>query len=154
MRANTRDVACGMVFVALGLFFALNAWMGLRIGHAFEMGPGFFPILLGGLLAALGSAIVIGALGKPGVAIGRISWRGIGLVSLSVLFFALTARGLGMLPALLVSTFVAAYSTTQATLRSALILSLVLSAFNTALFVYALRLPYRVIGPWLTGVGL
>jgi hypothetical protein len=153
MRVNGRDMACGTLFIAIGLFFALNAWWGLRIGRAFEMGPGYFPILLGSLLAGLGAFITIGSLGKPSEAFGFGAWRGTVMVCLAVVFFAVTARPLGMLPSLLVSTFIAAYATKEATFRSAIILSLVLSAFNIGLFVYALRLPYPVIGPWLAGVG-
>ena len=154
MRANSKDLACGILFVAIGLFFALNAWRELRIGRAFEMGPGYFPILLGVLLTGLGIAIAITALGKPAESFGLISVRGTCLISLSVLFFAVTARPLGMLPSLLISTFIAACSTRQATFRSAIILSLVLTAFNIGIFIYALRLPYPVIGPWLSGGGV
>ena len=118
------------------------------------MGPGYFPILLGVLLTGLGIAIAITALGKPAESFGLISVRGTCLISLSVLFFAVTARPLGMLPSLLISTFIAACSTRQATFRSAIILSLVLTAFNIGIFIYALRLPYPVIGPWLSGGGV
>jgi hypothetical protein len=153
MRANIKDLACGILFVAIGLFFILNSWWQLRIGRAFEMGPGYFPILLGLILAGLGITIAIGSIGKPSEAFGRVSWRGTLLISLSVLVFAVTVRPLGMLPALLMSTFIAAYSTNQATFRSAIMLTTLLTAFNIGVFIYALRLPYRVIGPWLWSAG-
>ena len=52
---NLKDCAAGMLFVAIGLLFAVNAWLGLSIGSAFAMGPGYFPILLGVILIGFGA---------------------------------------------------------------------------------------------------
>lgn len=154
MRVNRSDLVCGGLFLAIGLFFALQAWLNLPIGRAFQMGPGYFPIVLGGLLMALGAGIALGAVGKPTQSLGVFSLRGTGLVVAAVLFFAVTVRPLGMLPALLVSTMLAAYSTKQATFRSAMVLSILLTIFNIGLFIYALRLPYPVFGYLFTGRGV
>lgn len=148
MRLNPKDLAAGAIFVAIGAFFALNAWFSLAIGRAFAMGPGYFPIVLGVVLIALGVAIALTGIGKPSRPFGDVSWRGITLVSASIVFFALTVRGLGMAPALGGATVLAALSARNAPLF-ALILSLCLTAFCVLVFVYALRLPYAVIGPWL-----
>jgi hypothetical protein len=65
MRMNPRDLAAGALFIAIGGFFALNAWLNLAVGRAFAMGPGYFPILLGMILIGFGIAIGAAGLGKP-----------------------------------------------------------------------------------------
>lgn len=151
MLVNTRDLAAGAIFAAIGLFFGLNAWFNLDIGSALSMGPGYFPILLGGVLVCFGAAIAITALGKPSEFIGTVSWRGVILVAASIFFFAMTVRGLGLLPALLIATLLAGLSSGRLSVTGAALLAVGMSAFCVILFVYVLRLPYAVFGPWLTG---
>jgi hypothetical protein len=149
--ANRRDLAAGAAFVAIGLFFALNAWFGLRLGTARAMGPGYFPVMLGGVLVLLGLAIGASALGRPGEALGAVSWRGIALVTGALVFFAVTARGLGIAAALGGATVLAALATGRNSPRVALAMAAVLTAFCVLVFLVALRLPYPAIGPWLRG---
>jgi hypothetical protein len=149
MQVNPKDIAAGGIFIAIGLFFGLNAWMSLRIGKAFSMGPGFFPVVLGIILVALGLAIVLTAVGRRPEAFGTVPWRGIGMVMFAVIFFAVTVRGLGMAPSLGIATVVAAMSSGRISLLAAILVSIALTAFCVLVFIYALSLPYPVIGPWL-----
>ena len=151
MQINTRDVAAGLLFIAIGGFFALNSWFNLRMGTALNMGPGYFPLLLGLILIGFGVAIAVNAVNKPAELIGKVSIRGIVLVIGAVLVFGFTARRLGLGPSLFVTTFMASMSTERATLISSILLSIGLSVFCVLVFVYALGLPYPVIGPWLGG---
>ena len=146
---NLRDCAAGTLFVAIGLLFAVNAWLRLSVGSALTMGPGYFPVLLGVILIGFGLAIFLAGLRQPMQPFGTVSWRGVGLVTGAILFFGLTVRGLGMAPALGGATLLAALSTERNSLLFALLLSFCLTAFCVALFVYALQLPYAAIGPWL-----
>ena len=59
------DLVAGGIFVALGLAFAIGA-RGYELGSAFRMGPGYVPLVLGGVLTLLGM-VVIGA--------GVLRWR-------------------------------------------------------------------------------
>lgn len=149
MQVNPKDIAAGAIFIAIGLFFGLNAWMNLRIGKAFSMGPGFFPVVLGAILVALGLAIMVTAYGRQPEAFGSVPWRGIGMVMFAVIFFAVTVRGLGMAPSLGIATVVAAMSSGRISLPAAILVSIALTAFCVLVFIYALSLPYPVIGPWL-----
>ncbi len=151
MQLNTKDVAAGLLFIAIGAFFALNAWFNLRIGRALNMGPGYFPLLLGVILIGFGGAIAVNAINKPQEVFGKVSIRGIVLVIGAVFVFGLTARKLGLGPSLILTTFMASMSTDRATLISSILLSIGLSIFCVLVFVYALGLPYPVIGPWLGG---
>ena len=55
---SMRDLICGLFFIAVGLFFAIQAY-GLDIGTAFKMGPGYFPLVLAGLLVIFGIIVII-----------------------------------------------------------------------------------------------
>jgi hypothetical protein len=137
------------MYLAIGLFFALTSWLHLSIGGAYPMGPGFFPFCLSSILCIFGVGILVSAFGKEPSAIGAIPWRGLVMVFASILFFALTVTGLGMLPALAGCTFLAAIAPNDADWKSATILTVALTVFCLVIFIYALRLPYPVIGPWL-----
>jgi hypothetical protein len=151
MRANPRDVVCGLLFVALGFAFVAYAAAALAVGQAFAMGPGYFPIALGLVLAALGGGIAWSAGGRRSPPFPAVPWRGVLLVVGSVLVFAATVRGIGLAPSLALAAFAAAMASGRMSAIGAVVLGLALSGFCVAVFVYALGLPYPVIGPWLGG---
>jgi len=150
-RGNLQDLAAGGVFVAIGLFFALGAWFDLRIGSAFSMGPGYFPLLLGGLLTAMGIAIVIKASIATRTPFDATSWRGLIMTIAAIVFFAATVRGLGLAPSLCIATMIAAGASGQVNLRLAASLGVALTFICVAIFIWGLGLPYATIGPWLGG---
>lgn len=149
MQANTRDLAAAGLFVAIGLFFMIDAALHLRFGRALNMGPGFFPVILGSILAGFGVAIGIGALRQPAGKIGPIPWRRIGLVLAAIIFFAVTVRGLGVAPAVFGAALLASRASEEMGWIGSVILSLCISVFCVGMFIMALNLPYPVFGPWL-----
>src|SRR5262245_64603906 len=63
MKINSpKDFWSGLMFVAVGLFFALWAIKNYQMGTAVRMGPAYFPTVLGGLLAVLGAVVLVSAL--------------------------------------------------------------------------------------------
>lgn len=149
MQANIKDVGAGGLFVAIGLFFALDAAFNLRIGKAFAMGPGYFPVVLGSILVLFGLVIALRAIGKPSEVFGAVSWRGIALVMGGIFFFAFTVRGLGVGIALFVCTFTAAQSSGGLGWKTSMLMALAITVFSILVFIKLLGLPYPVIGPWL-----
>lgn len=148
MVTDRANLACGAIFIAFGLFFALQS-LGLDLGTAFRMGPGFFPLALAIVLILLGAVIALQALRIEGEAIGRIAWRGLLLILPAPIFFGLTVRGLGFVPAIFFTALIASFASIKMTLVQALIISAVLTVFSTLVFVEALGLPFRLFGPWL-----
>ena len=57
---NHRDLWAGVMFFVFGAGFALGS-LNYQIGSAARMGPGYFPLMLGIILALLGVAIFVGA---------------------------------------------------------------------------------------------
>jgi hypothetical protein len=153
MQVNPKDFAGGLLFVAIGAFFALNAWFNLRIGRATNMGPGYFPVLLGVLLVGFGLVIAVGSIRRPAEAFGKVSWRGVVLVLAAVVFFGYAVRSLGFAPTLAVATLMAAMAPDTAKPLPSLLFAVAVAVLGTLIFVYALRLPYPVFGPWLTWIG-
>lgn len=151
MQLNYKDVAAGAIFIAIGLAFAVTAMIGLRMGSGLNMGPGYFPRALGFILVGLGAIIVFGAIGKPTSRIGKVSWRGVVMVTLALFFFAFGVRTLGMVPALAGCVMLACLASDRISLVRAVAISAVLTTFAALLFVYGLGLPIPLIGPWLGG---
>ena len=145
---NVRDVAVGGVFVAIGLFFLVGA-LSLDIGTAFKMGPGYFPLILSGLLIALGVILAIPAGMAVSEPMGTIPWRGLVLILAALVFFGATVRGLGLVTALAVAVFITTFASRRMTWPMAAIVTLGLMAFCVAVFSYGLGLPLRLKGPWL-----
>jgi hypothetical protein len=149
-RAN---LLCAAIFIAFGAFFAIQS-LGMEIGTPFRMGPGFFPLTLASLLILLGLAIGIQATRLKGEAIGPIAWRGALFILPAPIVFALTVRGLGFVGAVFLTALVASFASVKMKPSRALLISLAITIFATAVFSYALGLPLRRFGPWLEFTGL
>jgi hypothetical protein len=157
-RPYVPDLLAGGVFVLLGLAFAIG---GARydVGSALRMGPGYVPLLLGGVLAILGLVIVAQAFlgGDPHAREladrerRPVPWVPAALLVASVLFFGATVRGLGLAPSLFVTTFLAALAGHRTGVVRALVTAAGLTVLCLVVFVSLLQLRLPLLGPWLGG---
>jgi hypothetical protein len=148
MRVSAKDIASGAFFAIVGLAYMWMAWTGLPIGSALEMGPGYFPIVLSGLLVLFGLFIAFrGFLTSQETAFGRAPWRAVVMLSVATLVFAAFFEDLGLLPGVFVLSFLAAMSSPQNSVRKAAVTSLSIAVFCTAVFGYGIALPIPIIGP-------
>ncbi|MEZ2133010.1 MULTISPECIES: tripartite tricarboxylate transporter TctB family protein [unclassified Sinorhizobium] len=145
---DTTNAICGALFVATGLFFAIQS-LGLDLGTTLRMGPGYFPLLLSGVLVLLGAIILVQAVRVEGEPIEPFAWRGMLFILPAPVFFGLTVRGLGFAPALFVTAFIACFASRRMNVIYAIILSLLLTVFSIAVFSYGLGLPFERFGPWV-----
>jgi hypothetical protein len=144
------DALAGLAFIAFGLLFGLQA-LGMEIGTAFRMGPGYFPLVLAGILILLGLAIIASAVHDRGSQdIGTLAWRGALFILPAPIFFGLTVRGLGFVPAVFLTTLVAALASFRMRLPWSILLAVGVTLFATLVFSYGLGLPFRRFGPWLS----
>ncbi|MDO5624867.1 MAG: tripartite tricarboxylate transporter TctB family protein [Pseudomonadota bacterium] len=101
---NLRDILGGLLMLGIGLFFALYGGQ-YSFGSLARMGPGYFPVVLGWVLVALGVLIILPALREPRTpmpfAIGNFLW-----VFSSLLLFAYTLPRLGLVPSAFVASLV------------------------------------------------
>jgi hypothetical protein len=60
---NQRDFGAGIMFIVVGVFFAIIATQ-YRMGTAAKMGPGYFPFWLGVLMAFIGLLLLFNSFAK------------------------------------------------------------------------------------------
>lgn len=150
---NRADLAAGLVFVAFGFGFGITA-LGLDMGSTLRMGPGYFPMLLSVLLVLLGAAICVNAFRAAHIAVQPYAWRGMVFILGAPVFFGLTVRGLGFVPAIFATTFLAALAGLKLRPLQAVLLAIGVTIFCTLVFSVALGLPFRRFGPWLSVIGV
>ena len=145
------DILSGLIFVAFGLAFA-TASLRYELGTPLRMGPGYFPLALGGILVFLGLLIV----GKGFIPsssdegrLGSIPWRALLLIVAALLFFGLTVRGLGLVPATAVTALLTALASYRTGILAAVAIAAGLTVLCVLVFVLALQLRLPLFGPWL-----
>jgi putative tricarboxylic transport membrane protein len=147
MRVNRKDVAAGWFFVAVALLYGGAAWRALPMGSALDMGPGYFPIILSGLLLVIGIVIVVRAFfTMERHPFGIMPWRAVIMLSIATIAFASLLKILGLLPGTFLTTFIATLSSAQIPVLRAAITSLCIAVFCTAVFGYAVKLPVPIFG--------
>jgi len=146
---NPQDFWCGVFFVALGAL-AIHTSRVYPIGSALEMGPGYFPMWLGGIMVAFG--LIIGGLSlrlQPD-AIQRAEVKDwafrpwIVLTATLVVYALLMDAGAGFVPSLMVLVSGCAFAHKDVRWRETLILSVFVTAGAVAIFSFGLGLPYRL----------
>lgn len=147
-----RDLAAAMLLIALG---GAVAWVGAgyRIGTLGRMGPGFFPLALGLILAGLGVVLLVApSLGEGGEdepADGApADPRGWGLVVAGMAAFLLLTRHGGMVPATFALVLLSALGDRRNGLRTAVALALAMTLVGVVLFRFLLgvQIPLFVWG--------
>ncbi len=145
---NVKDMAAGAVFAAIGLAFMAGA-LTLDIGTALKMGPGYFPLVLSGLLLLLGVIVMAKSLNMPAEVIGSVPWRGLVLILAAPVIFGATVRGLGLVVALPLAIVAAASASRRTGFVTAVALVAGLTVFCILVFSYGLGLPLPLLGRWL-----
>lgn len=147
LRFDTANLLCGLLFIALGLFFIIQS-LSLELGTAFRMGPGYFPLVLAAVLTLLGVVILIQSVRVTGDAIGALAWRGMLFILPAPIVFGLLVRGAGFVPALFVAAFIASFASERLRVPAALALATGITFFSVLVFSYGLGLPFERFGPW------
>ncbi len=142
---NHRDLWSGVMFLIAGIAFMIMSTK-YQIGTAAKMGPGYFPMVLGGLMTALGILITLPALRKRSevVHVSRFQLREIGIVLLGVVAFASALPKLGFVVATFLLVIIAAYGSHEFRLKETLISSVVLAIGCYLAFVKGLELQFPV----------
>jgi hypothetical protein len=137
---TSKDFLAGSLYIAFGL---LGLWLGrtLEIGTAGAMDAGYFPRLVCMLLVAIGAALAVTALLRPGEAPERGTWRPFIFVTLSCLAFALLLRPLGLVLTLVISTVLARFAGGNLRPIALLLLCAIIILANVGIFVIALKIP-------------
>ena len=154
MTINRKDATAGALFIVLGLVFGLNAYLTLDLGTNLRMGPGYFPLLLSGVLIILGIAVLVRAFSIPDEAWGAIPWRGLIFILAGPVAFGLVLDGLGLVPALAIIAFITSFASIRVGPLLAVALSIGLTIFCVAVFSWGLGAPIQLFGPWMRAIGV
>ena len=158
---SQKDFFSGLLFIVVGGSFAYGAST-YQVGTGARMGPGYFPLLLGIILALMGVVVAVRAFmtGTPGGdRIGAIAWRPLFLVlSANVAFGALMigvpAIGIpqfGLVVAIFALVTIASFAAEKFIVKEVLVLSAVLSVGSYAAFVKLLGLQFPVWPSFIAG---
>jgi putative tricarboxylic transport membrane protein len=139
-----KDFWAGLTLVATGALAMVLA-REYPYGTALRMGPGYFPTLLGGILVLFGLYLAAHGLRKGEVIEGNWSWRALVIVPLSLVLFGVLMDRAGFIPALAVLIFGSAAASTEFRFIEVTLLTVVLTAFSVAVFIFGLGLPYPLI---------
>lgn len=137
---SAQDYVGGIILMALALF-ALWASSDLQGMRGFSFGAGTAPRMFGVLLVALSAGIALTGLLTDGPAMGHYAWRGPLFVMVSIVFFALAIRPLGVVVSAFVSFMIAAMGSHETRWLEAAIVGACLTLGCALLFPYVLGLP-------------
>lgn len=158
---SQKDVAGGLLFTITGIGFAWGATT-YQVGDAARMGPGYFPLMLGIILALMGAVITFQGFvkGHPdGDPIGQIAWKPLGFVlganiAFGALLAGLPSLGLpsfGLIVAIYALTFVASLAGDGFNAKEVTILSTILAVGSYLVFIKLLGLQFPVWPSFITG---
>jgi hypothetical protein len=150
MIRSTKDFWAGLIYILFGssaIFIARDYAM----GSAFRMGPAYFPTLLSALLILIGAISVIRSFIVLGTPIGAFGFKGLSVVTVSVVVFGFIVRGAGLAIALPLLVIISAYASSRFRWRPTLLMAAGLTLFCVFVFLKGLGIPLPIIGPWLGG---
>ena len=138
-----KDFWSGVMFLSFAALTLVTA-SGYSMGRGGRMGPGYFPTMLGWLLALLGAILLIRSFAITGETIEKIKIRPLLALIGCVLFFAVTINPLGLLISLTITTFLSAFAGDEVRIGEAIALSIGLTLLSLVIFVLILGLPLPV----------
>ena len=156
---SEQDWWAGWMFIAFGLFFIVVALgtpefidrivgarliPGYQMGSSVRMGPAYFPVVLGGILAFLGLLVLLDSIAEEGPKVAKFHFRPVLFIAASSLAFAYLLKPLGLVFASVALVFISAYGGHEFNWKEVAVMSVVLVIFSVLVFVEALVLPFPI----------
>jgi hypothetical protein len=117
---------------------------GYRIGTAARMGPGLFPMLLGGMMGVIGLSLALPALVRDGDKFPRLHLRPMLVMLASIIVFALLLQPLGFVVAGIALIVIGGFSDPDLPFIESVALAVFLTASSVLVFVLLLGLPFNL----------
>jgi len=158
---SQKDFFAGLMFTVVGVAFAWGATT-YNVGSGARMGPGYFPLMLGIVMAIIGLIVMFTGLTvetATGDPIGKWAWRQVFFILGANLAFGVLLGGLpsfgipamGLIIAIYALVIIAAQAGTKHALPSVLALATVLAIGSYIAFIWALKLQIQVWPTFITG---
>ena len=158
---SQKDFYSGLLYTVVGAAFAYGA-TSYNIGTGARMGPGYFPLLLGTILAIIGGIILFKALvveTPTGDRVGSWAWKPLSFIIAGNLLFGVLLGGLpsikfpamGLIVAIYGTTLVVSMAGDKFKLKEVLVLATVLSVLSYLAFIVLLKLQFPVWPSFIAG---
>lgn len=158
---SQKDFYSGLLYTVVGAAFAYGA-TSYNIGTGARMGPGYFPLLLGSILAIIGGIIIFKSLvveTPTGDRVGSWAWKPLSFIIAGNLLFGVLLGGLpsiklpamGLIVAIYGTTLVVSMAGDKFKLKEVLILATVLSVLSYLAFIVLLKLQFPVWPSFIAG---
>jgi hypothetical protein len=158
---SQKDFYSGLVYTIVGAAFAYGS-TSYNIGTGARMGPGYFPLLLGVMLAIIGAIILFKSLvveTPTGDEVGSWAWKPLVFIIAGNLLFGILLGGLpsikfpamGLIAALYGTTLIVSMAGDEFKLKEVLILGTVLSVMSYLAFILLLKLQFPVWPTFISG---
>ena len=142
LRGN-KDFLAGLLFLAIGAG-AMVVARDYSFGTAMRMGSGYFPTVVGGILASFGLLLVVRALKSKQTAALAWGWWPLACITASMVVFGFLLPRFGLVPALVALFFTAAAGGREFRFGQVLALTAVMTAFALVVFAHVLKLPFQL----------
>jgi hypothetical protein len=157
---SQKDFFAGLMFMVAGIAFAWGA-TNYTIGEGARMGPGYFPLVLGIILALIGVAVVFEALvveTEDGEKIGSFAWKPLFFIIAANVVFGIMIGGIpkiglpamGLIVGIYALTFVASLAGEEFNAKEVAILATALAVLSYLAFIVLLNLQFPVWPTFLT----
>ncbi len=158
---SQKDFFSGLMFLAVGIAFAWGSTT-YNIGEGARMGPGYFPLMLGILLAGIGAFTIFEALvveTEDGEPVGSIAWKPLAFIIGSNILFGLLLGGVpklgipsfGLIVGIYALTFVAAKAGDEFKFKEVAVLATILAITSYLAFIVLLKLQFPVWPSFIVG---
>lgn len=147
------DLGAGLMFLLLGSFAAIYGLVNYRMGSIDRMGPGYFPVIVGTVVALMGVVVtVMAARNSKPIANDVVASEDsnglveLAIISASVVVFAILLNTLGLFAAI-IGMIVVARFTRMGNWKEVTGLAIALCAIAYVIFVIGLGMPFKLV-PW------
>ena len=158
---SEKDFYSGLMFLGMGIAFAWGATT-YNIGEGARMGPGYFPLMLGVLLAGIGAFTIFESLvveTEDGEKVGSFAWKPLGFIIGSNVVFGILLGGLpklgipsfGLIVAIYALTFIAAMAGDEFKWKEVVVLATILAIGSYLAFILLLKLQFPVWPSFIVG---
>ena len=149
---NPKDFWAGAMFIGFGLFFVVLGTQ-YAIGTPVRIGPGYFPMALGGIVILLGILILVGSLSAKATAekFDKFNWPTLLLILGPIVLFGLLLKTLGLIVSLFLLIFLSSYASHEFSRKATLLNAAVLILICLGVFVWGLKLEFPL---WPSFIGL
>ena len=157
---SQKDFFSGLMFIVVGAAFALGAST-YSIGTGARMGPGYFPLVLGVLLAIIGIAVTFTSLvveTEDGDKVGKFAWKPLFfIISANLVFGAcigglpmIGLKALGLIVGIYLLTYIASHAGDEHKFKEVAVLATVLALLSYVAFIVLLKLQFPVWPAYFT----